>query len=161
MRHTSGDGSVRRDLHKGRYIQLFVPIPRSGCSCLPTPSREPLRASHLSSSPASTHRALPRRAVSPATWLKLAQDESGRSAPAHVEREFRRYIECGILAHGLRAACSGAQGRTARIGAVAFIHRFGSLLNPHVHFHCVVVDGVFESATGGAITGALSRNAGP
>jgi len=30
-----------------------------------------------------------------ATWLELAQDESGRSTPAHVEREFRRYLECG------------------------------------------------------------------
>jgi hypothetical protein len=36
---------------------------------------------------------------------------------------------------------------TARIGVVAFIHRFGALLNPHVHFHCVVVDGVFETGT--------------
>lgn len=42
-----------------------------------------------------------------ATWLELAQDESGRSAPAHVEREFRRYLECGILAHGFaRARCA-------------------------------------------------------
>lgn len=167
-----------------------------------------------------------------ATWLELAQDESGRSTPAHVEREFRRYLECGILAHGfararcddcghdflvaysckgrgvcpscntrrmvetaahlaehvlprlpvrqwvlsvpkrlrhflqtdpavqnlalhiflsaveqgLRAACP-VGSPTARIGAVVFIHRFGALLNPHVHFHCVVVDGVFEAAT--------------
>ncbi len=35
----------------------------------------------------------------------------------------------------------------ARIGAVAFIHRFGSSLNEHVHFHSCVIDGVFESAT--------------
>jgi len=168
-----------------------------------------------------------------ATWLELAQDESGRSAPAHVEREFHRYLECGILAHGfararcagcghdflvaysckgrgvcpscntrrmvetaahladhviphlpvrqwvlsvpkrlryflqadpaiqnlalhillsaveqgLRATCPVAQGSMARIGAVAFIHRFGALLNPHLHFHCVVVDGVFEAGT--------------
>ncbi len=33
---------------------------------------------------------------------------------------------------------------SARIGAVAFIHRFGSSLNEHVHFHCCVIDGVFE-----------------
>lgn len=46
---------------------------------------------------------------------------------------------------GLRATCPVAQGSMARIGAVAFIHRFGALLNPHVHFHCVVVDGVFEA----------------
>ena len=30
------------------------------------------------------------------------------------------------------------------IGAIAFIHRFGSSLNGHVHFHVCVVDGVFE-----------------
>ena len=33
-------------------------------------------------------------------------------------------------------------GPAARLGAVAFIHRFGSTLNPHLHFHCVVIDGV-------------------
>lgn len=168
-----------------------------------------------------------------ATWLELAPAESGRSTPAHVEREFRRYLECGILAHGfararcadcghdflvafsckgrgvcpscntrrmvetaahladhviprlpvrqwvlsvpkrlryflqadpavqnltlhiflsaveqgLRAACPVAPIPTSRIGAVAFIHRFGTQLNPHVHFHCVVVDEVFEADT--------------
>ncbi|MBP6559395.1 MAG: IS91 family transposase [Burkholderiaceae bacterium] len=34
------------------------------------------------------------------------------------------------------------------IGAVAFIHRFGSSLNAHVHFHVCVVDGVFEAVAG-------------
>ena len=33
-----------------------------------------------------------------------------------------------------------------RIGAVASIHRFGSSLNTHVHFHVCVIDGVFEVA---------------
>lgn len=184
----------------------------------------------VAASPYAPCSAAPCRRIWP--WLELAQDESGRSAPAHVEREFRRYLECGILAHGfararcadcghdyliafsckgrgvcpscntrrmvetaahladhvlprlpvrqwvlsvpkrlryflqidpavqnlalhiflsaveqgLRAACP-AVGNKARIGAVAFIHRFGALLNPHVHFHCVVVDGVFEAAT--------------
>jgi hypothetical protein len=37
-----------------------------------------------------------------------------------------------------------------RIGAVAFIHRFGSSLNTHVHFHVCVVDGVFEKVQGDA-----------
>jgi hypothetical protein len=32
----------------------------------------------------------------------------------------------------------------ARIGAVAFIHRFGSAINEHIHLHCVVTDGVFD-----------------
>lgn len=41
------------------------------------------------------------------TWLELAQDASGHSTPAHVEWEFRRYLECGILAHGFaRARCA-------------------------------------------------------
>ena len=31
---------------------------------------------------------------------------------------------------------------------MAFIHRFGSSLNEHVHFHVCVVDGVFESVEG-------------
>ena len=35
---------------------------------------------------------------------------------------------------------------TARIGAIAFIHRFGSSLNAHTHFHCCIVDGVFQPA---------------
>ena len=47
----------------------------------------------------------------------------------------------------MRATCPVAQGSMSRIGAVAFIHRFGALLNPHLHFHCVVVDGVFEAGT--------------
>jgi hypothetical protein len=49
-------------------------------------------------------------------------------------------------------AHSPRSGRCARIGAIAFIHRFGSALNAHLHFHCVVVDGVFASTpTGGAV----------
>jgi hypothetical protein len=40
---------------------------------------------------------------------------------------------------------SGA-GSRARFGAVSFIHRFGASLNRHVHFHCCVIDGVFEPA---------------
>lgn len=43
-----------------------------------------------------------------ATWLERTADcWPGGSAPAHVEREFRRYRECGILAHGFaRARCA-------------------------------------------------------
>ncbi|MEK7737392.1 MAG: transposase [Pseudomonadota bacterium] len=41
-----------------------------------------------------------------ATWLERHHDAPGRSAPALIEREFRRYLECGILAHGFaRARC--------------------------------------------------------
>jgi len=34
---------------------------------------------------------------------------------------------------------------------VAFIHRFGSSLNAHLHFHCVVIDGVFDAAAAGGV----------
>ena len=182
-----------------------------------------------------------------ATWLDLASGEFGVAPPGYVERTFRRYLECGILAHGfaraycdtcqhdfliaysckgrgvcpscntrrmaetaahlvdhvfpplpvrqwvlavpkrlryflltdaalqgavlriflseveraLRTQCSPAQcpstintstkssESAARIGAVAFIHRFGSSLNAHVHFHCCVIDGVFEPSVTG------------
>ena len=39
----------------------------------------------------------------------------------------------------------------SRFGAVAFVHRFGSYLNSHVHFHVLVTDGVFsDDGEGGA-----------
>ena len=42
-----------------------------------------------------------------ATWLELTRERPlVGSAPAHAERELRRYLECGILAHGFaRAYC--------------------------------------------------------
>jgi len=173
-----------------------------------------------------------------ATWLALTREGAvdGDPVPAHVEREFRRYLTCGILAHGFaRARCgdcghhfliafsckgrgvcpscntrrmvataahladhviprlpvrqwvlavpkrlryflqrdpdlqgaalrlflraveqclrarSADAGPAARIGAVAFIHRFGAALNPHLHFHCVVLDGVFAPAPAGGV----------
>ena len=56
-----------------------------------------------------------------------------------------------VIAQTLRASSPGA-ARTDKaalhIGAVAFIHRFGSSLNEHVHFHVCAVDGVFEEAAG-------------
>jgi Putative transposase len=41
------------------------------------------------------------------------------------------------------------QRNPIQTGAVAFIHRFGSSLNKHVHFHVCVIDGVFETSTEG------------
>ena len=63
------------------------------------------------------------------TYLLLAEEgEWGApSVPAQVEREFRRYLECGILAHGLLAPPwdsppslrAGAEIRSRRIIARA------------------------------------------
>lgn len=47
--------------------------------------------------------------------------------------------------------CSPGAGAKSRLGAVVFIHRFGALLNAHLHFHCVV-EGVFDAA---AASGAV------
>jgi hypothetical protein len=44
------------------------------------------------------------------TYLALAQEAQGEDVPAYVEREFRRYLECGILAHGFARARCGECG---------------------------------------------------
>jgi len=59
-----------------------------------------------------------------------------------------------VIAHSLQTHSPGAahaDTETVHIGAVAFIHRFGSSLNEHVHFHVCVVDGVFEEVQGSVI----------
>ena len=60
-------------------------------------------------------------------------------------RLFLRVVEQCLRAH------SPGSGPAARLGAVAFIHRFGSTLNPHLHFHCVVIEGVFEPDPAGSV----------
>jgi len=50
-----------------------------------------------------------------------------------------------VIAQSLQSCSPGAANAdkaALHIGAVAFIHRFGSSLNEHVHFHVCVVDGV-------------------
>ena len=46
------------------------------------------------------------------------------------------------IEQGLRQSLPETEGET-RIGAVVFIHRFGGLLNAHLHLHVVVIDGLF------------------
>jgi hypothetical protein len=58
-----------------------------------------------------------------------------------------------VIAQSLQASSPGAANvskAALHIGAVAFIHRFGSSLNEHVHFHVCVLDGVFDEVTSGA-----------
>jgi len=46
-----------------------------------------------------------------ATWLELScEAQQGGAVPVHVEREFRRDLECGILAHGFARARCGQCG---------------------------------------------------
>ena len=65
-----------------------------------------------------------------------------------VLRIFLRVIEQSLRQHCPDAAQVDKAAR--HIGAVAFIHRFGSSLKEHVHFHVCVVDGVFEVEQGEA-----------
>ena len=65
-------------------------------------------------------------------------------------------ILLSVVVHALHRACPAA-GFNSPIGAVAFIHRFGALLNLRGHFHCIVIDGVFEADASGAATFHESR----
>jgi hypothetical protein len=69
-----------------------------------------------------------------------------------------------VIAQSLQSNCPGAAqvDRAAlHIGAVAFIHRFGSSLNGHVHFHVCVVDGVFEEVPGQGDADADAQSSPP
>ena len=72
----------------------------------------------------------------------LQRDADLQGTALHL---FLRVVEQSLRAH------SPGSGPAARLGAVAFIHRFGSTLNPHLHFHCVVIDGVFDAAAAGGV----------
>ena len=63
---------------------------------------------------------------------------SARHLHGTVLRIFLSVVERCLRDHSPGSPVAG------QIGAVAFIHRFGSSLNEHVHFHCCVSDGVFE-----------------
>jgi len=66
----------------------------------------------------------------------LERDPAIQNAALHI---FLNAIE-RVLRH-----CSPGASAHSHLGAVVFIHRFGALLNTHLHFHCVVVDGVFDA----------------
>ena len=69
-----------------------------------------------------------------------------------VPKRLRYFLQGTVLGIFLRVVerClrdhSPSSPVAALIGAVAFIHRFGSSLNEHVYFHCCVIDGVLEPA---------------
>ena len=79
------------------------------------------------------------------------------SVPKRVRWHMHRKPEVtsGLLGVFLRAVETTVRQRSpdapadARFGAVAFVHRFGSYLNSHVHYHVLVSDGVFGAGTDG------------
>jgi len=174
------------------------------------------------------------------SWLEIRSLEE---MPAYIEKEFRSFLKCGILAYGFaRAHCSNCgynflvafscKGRgfcpscntkrmqetaafltdqvfpkvpirqwvlslpkriryfllhnpeyinpilqifiqtikkallqatnapdSSKLGAVTFLQRFGSFLNLHLHFHSVVIDGLFDEKGNFYPAGFLSSNA--
>jgi hypothetical protein len=60
-----------------------------------------------------------------------------------VLRIFLRAVETAI-----RDACPHAPPK-ATFGAVCFLHRAGSFLNEHFHYHCIITDGLFAPGTDG------------
>ena len=58
---------------------------------------------------------------------------------------FLRVVE----AH-LRRSSPGASAQ-ARFRAVSFVHRFGASLNRQIHYHCCILDGVFDPIEEGPV----------
>ena len=63
-----------------------------------------------------------------------------QSAVAALTRIFISRVERLLCA---AAGLTSAATARPRLGAVSFVHRFGSALNQHVHLHACVTDGVF------------------
>jgi len=74
----------------------------------------------------------------------LQRDEGALNAALRI---FLRVVQQSLQTHCPSAA--NAHSANLHLGTVAFIHRFGSSLNTHVHFHVCVVDGVFEALPDG------------
>ena len=60
----------------------------------------------------------------------------------------RIFSEALALHYRTWAKSVGFEG--AQTGAVTFVHRFGSSLNLHTHFHVMVLDGVYVARGDGA-----------
>jgi hypothetical protein len=79
------------------------------------------------------------------------------SVPKRVRYLFRNHRETvGVVLRIFMRALETTLRRgspdapaTSRFGAVAFVHHFGSSLNEHIHYHCIVTDGVFSEGPDG------------
>jgi hypothetical protein len=72
------------------------------------------------------------------------------NAVAAVTRIFLAEIERLLCAAAGVTSDAPAPAVRPRLGAVSFLHRFGSALNHHVHLHVCATDGVFMPAANGA-----------
>ncbi|MEX0669879.1 MAG: transposase, partial [Pirellulales bacterium] len=60
---------------------------------------------------------------------------------------------------GMAASPNTADNTLPRVGAISFLHRFGSALNRHVHLHVCVTDGVFQGDTAAIAEPAVTFHA--
>ena len=87
----------------------------------------------------------PLRHVMQTGWAKPKQTSPHSRWPRTSEIE-RTLITALITASGVTAAADTPSASRPRLGAVSFLHRFGSALNHRVHLHGYVTDGVFVPA---------------
>jgi phosphoserine phosphatase len=85
---------------------------------------------------------LRQRVLSVPKWLRFYIEKDADLA-SHILRVFIHEIE-----KQLKKSCDGITS-DAKLGAVGFIQRIGSRLNHHLHYHCVVLDGLFYTDTKG------------
>jgi hypothetical protein len=76
------------------------------------------------------------------------------NAVAAVTKIFIAEIERLLCVAAGVTSDSPAPAVLPRLGAVSFLHRFGSALNHHVHLHVCATDGVFMPAADGAVCDA-------
>ncbi len=107
------------------------------------------------------------------TFFAHARETYEAPLPRYVEQELRGYLRCGVFAHGFvrGADVLSALGRVfieavfaryrswakkeglgeAPTGAVTHVQRFGSSVNLNVHFHSMLLDGVFTRDEQGSL----------
>jgi ribosomal protein S27E len=142
----------------------------------------------------------------PALLAAVDAETDGSRLPGFVVNEFRKFLRCGVLAHGFarvrcrdcayerlvpfsckgRAVCPSCGGRrmmerashlvdhvlqvfvralrsayrrqgrrqgfgAGETGMVTSIQRFGGAVNAHLHFHTIVLDGLFVRESDGTL----------
>ncbi len=83
--------SSRNPTRRGRSTR-WVPAPPGPPAFAPSPVYRPRRPTETPLYPVVQHHL--------ETFLAEAEQPDGRSIPSWVEHDFRRYLTCGILAHG-------------------------------------------------------------
>ena len=76
--------------------------------------------------------------------------EFARCRSSDVQLAAVLHIFLWVVEAHLRKSCPGASAQ-ALVGAVSFLHRLGASLNRHLHYHCCILDGVFDPLQAGGV----------